>query len=241
MSRRSRTQFALVAAFWGASYLLIKVALDDVFSPPDVVFIRTALASIVLAPLAWRTGRLGELRPLVGPVFLLGLMQVAAPFMLISYGEQHIASSLAGILVAMAPVFTFLLSLVVGRDQDVHLLGGVGVALGIAGVVLLLGVDVGGERRRAGRRADGGGRGAGLRGGRLLPGPRAARHPADRGGGRHRTRRPGWRRRRCGEAVRVDADRRGQLADRRGRGAGTRPRRTSAAGAGVCGRIMPSP
>jgi drug/metabolite transporter (DMT)-like permease len=145
VSRRSLTQFALVAAFWGASYLFIKVALDDVFSPPDVVFIRTALASIVLAPLAWRTGRLGELRPLVGPVFLLGLMQVAAPFMLISYGEQHIASSLAGILVAMAPVFTFLLSLVVGRDQDVHLLGGVGVALGIAGVVLLLGVDVGGD------------------------------------------------------------------------------------------------
>jgi drug/metabolite transporter (DMT)-like permease len=145
VSRRSLTQFALVAAFWGASYLFIKVALDDVFSPPDVVCIRTALASLVLAPLAWRTGRLGELRRLAGPVFLLAAMQVAAPFMLISYGEQHIASSLAGILVAMAPVFTFLLSLVVGRDQDVHLLGGVGVALGIAGVVLLLGLDAGGE------------------------------------------------------------------------------------------------
>jgi drug/metabolite transporter (DMT)-like permease len=145
MDRRSWLQFGTLAATWGASYLFIKVALDDVFSPPDVVCIRTALASLVLAPLAWRTGRLGELRRLAGPVFLLAAMQVAAPFMLISYGEQHIASSLAGILVAMAPVFTFLLSLVVGRDQDVHLLGGVGVALGIAGVVLLLGLDAGGE------------------------------------------------------------------------------------------------
>ncbi len=138
-------QFAVVAAFWGASYLFIKVALEDVFSPPMIVFVRTALASLVLTPLALRTGRAGELRPLVGPIFLLGLVQVAAPFMLISYGENHIHSSLAGILVAMAPVFTFLLSLVVGRDQDVHALGFAGVALGIAGVVLLLGLDTGGD------------------------------------------------------------------------------------------------
>jgi drug/metabolite transporter (DMT)-like permease len=145
MSRRSLFQFAMVAAFWGASYLFIKVALEDVFSPPMIVFVRTALASIVLAPLALRTGRAAELRPLVGPIFLLGLIQVAAPFMLISYGEDHIHSSLAGILVAMAPVFTFLLSLVVGRDQHVHALGFAGVAMGIAGVVLLLGLDTGGD------------------------------------------------------------------------------------------------
>lgn len=145
MSRRSLIQFAALAAFWGASYLFIKVALQDVFSPPMVVFVRTALASLVLMPLALRSGRVADLRPLVGPIFLLAAVQVAAPFMLISFGEQHIHSSLAGILVAMAPVFTFLLTLVIGRDQRVHGLGFAGVAMGISGVVLLLGLDTGGD------------------------------------------------------------------------------------------------
>ena len=52
MSRRMAIEFAFVAAFWGASYLFIKVALEDVFSPPMIVFVRTALAALVLAPLA---------------------------------------------------------------------------------------------------------------------------------------------------------------------------------------------
>ena len=145
MSRRSLLQFALVAAFWGASYLFIKVALEDVFSPPMIVFVRTALAWVILMPVALRSGRVRELRSLAGPIILLAAMQVAAPFMLISYGEQHIHSSLAGILVAMAPVFTFLLTLVIGRDQRVRGLGFAGVALGIGGVVLLLGLDTGGD------------------------------------------------------------------------------------------------
>ena len=144
MSRRSLIQFGLVAAFWGASYLFIKVAIDDVFSPPMVVFVRTALASLVLTPLALRTGRMGELRALALPLVALAALQVAVPFLLISFGEQHIHSSLAGILVAMAPVFTFLLSLVIGRDQDVSARGMGGVAMGITGVVLLLGLDTGG-------------------------------------------------------------------------------------------------
>jgi len=145
VSRRSLLQFALVAAFWGASYLFIKVALEDVFSPPMIVFVRTALAWVILMPVALRSGRVRELRSLAGPIILLAAMQVAAPFMLISYGEQHIHSSLAGILVAMAPVFTFLLTLVIGRDQRVRGLGFAGVALGIGGVVLLLGLDTGGD------------------------------------------------------------------------------------------------
>jgi drug/metabolite transporter (DMT)-like permease len=144
MSRRSWIQFGFLAAFWGASYLFIKVALEDVFEPPMIVFLRTALAAVVLVPFALRSGALRELRGQVGVVAFLALLQVAAPFMLISFGQEHISSSLAGILVATAPIFTFLLAIWISQEERAHGVGLVGVGLGIAGVVLLLGIDAGG-------------------------------------------------------------------------------------------------
>jgi drug/metabolite transporter (DMT)-like permease len=77
-------------------------------------------------------------------VAILGLLQVAAPFMLITVGEQELSSSLTGILVATAPIFTFLLAIRLEREARAQGVGLVGVGLGIAGVVLLLGVDAGG-------------------------------------------------------------------------------------------------
>ncbi len=144
MTRRAWIQFAFLAAFWGASYLFIKVALEDVFSPPVIVFCRTALAALVLLPFVARGGGLSELEGRWGAIAVLGLLQVAAPFMLISFGEQHISSSLAGILVATAPIFTFLLAIWLSKEERAQGVGLLGVGLGIVGVVLLLGIDAGG-------------------------------------------------------------------------------------------------
>ena len=144
MSRRSWIQFGFLAAFWGASYLFIKVALEDVFEPPMIVFLRTALAALVLVPFAMKSGALGELRNRLGVVSFLAMLQVAAPFMLISFGQEHISSSMAGILVATAPIFTFLLAIWISQEERAHGIGLAGVGLGIVGVVLLLGIDAGG-------------------------------------------------------------------------------------------------
>ena len=144
MSRRAWVQFGFLAAFWGASYLFIKVALEDVFEPPMIVFLRTALAAVVLVPFALRSGALGSLRGRLGVVTFLALLQVAAPFLLISFGQEHISSSLAGVLVATAPIFTFLLAIRISQEERVQGIGLVGVGLGLVGVVLLLGVDAGG-------------------------------------------------------------------------------------------------
>lgn len=143
MDRRDWIQFSVLASMWGASYLFIKVALEDV-SPAVVVFARTALAALVLLPFALRSNALGGLRARLWQVTALAFVQVAAPFMLISTGEEHISSSLAGILVATAPIFTFLLAIRLDEDERVHGVGLVGVLVGIGGVVLLLGVDAGG-------------------------------------------------------------------------------------------------
>ena len=144
MSRPDWIRFSLLSAVWGASYLFIKVALEDDLSPAMVVFARTALAALVLLPFALRAGGFAAVRAQPGPVVALALVQIAAPFMLISAGEQHLSSSLTGILVATAPIFTFLLAIRIDQDERVHGIGLFGVVLGIAGVVVLLGVDAGG-------------------------------------------------------------------------------------------------
>src|SRR4029453_14051600 len=100
MSRRSIVLLLLLSAFWGASYLFIKVALDDGVAPWAVVPIRTALAGLVLVPLAIQRGVLGSLRGRLGPIAVLSLVQVAGPLTLIALGEERISSSLTGILVA---------------------------------------------------------------------------------------------------------------------------------------------
>src|SRR5919107_2103275 len=144
VSRRSIILLLLLSAFWGASYLFIKVALEDGVGPWAVVSIRTALAALVLVPLAIHLGVLGSLRGRLGPVFILAMVQVAVPLTLIALGEERISSSLTGILVASAPIFTFLLAFALtgaGRASRSSLAG---VAIGIVGVGMLLGVDAGG-------------------------------------------------------------------------------------------------
>src|SRR5919198_6602659 len=117
MDRRAWILFALLSAVWGASYMFIKLGLEDGLSAPAIVFWRTALAAGVLLPVALRLDALRGLRSRVWPIGLLALVQVAAPFLLITFGERHISSSLTGILVATAPIFTFLLAIAIDQEE----------------------------------------------------------------------------------------------------------------------------
>jgi drug/metabolite transporter (DMT)-like permease len=145
MNRRAWLLMALLAALWGASYLFIKVALEDGMPPLFIVFARLALGAIVLVPLALRARALPALRGLAGPVVVLAVVQVVLPFLLITYGERHIASSLTGILVSAAPIFTALIAVRYDDEERPHGIAIAGVVMGIAGVVLLFGVDLSGD------------------------------------------------------------------------------------------------
>jgi drug/metabolite transporter (DMT)-like permease len=144
VNRRNWILLLALAALWGASYLFIKIGLDDL-SPAGVVFSRTALAALVLMPFAIKGGGMAPLWRRAPGLFALGAIQVAGPFLLISAGERHIASSLAGILVASAPIFTAIFAIWVDQSERLSTNGVVGVGIGILGVALLLGVDVEGS------------------------------------------------------------------------------------------------
>jgi drug/metabolite transporter (DMT)-like permease len=124
--------------------MFIKIGLRDL-SPEMVAFARIALAAAVLLPIAAAQGALGGLRGRLGVIALVGAVQVAGPFLLIPVGEQHITSALAGILVATTPIFTALLAIRIDHEERSEGLRLVGVGVGVAGVVLLFGVDLGGS------------------------------------------------------------------------------------------------
>ena len=99
MDRRAWTLLLSLAAIWGTSYMFIKIGLRDL-TPEMIAFARIALAALILVPIAWSQGALKGLRPLAGWFLVIGSVQVAVPFVLIGLGEEHISSSLAGILIA---------------------------------------------------------------------------------------------------------------------------------------------
>lgn len=141
MSRRAWALFVTMSLLWGVPYFFIKVAVEEIH-PIAVVFARTALGAAVLLPLAARSGALSALRGRWRPVLLLTAVEVVVPFLLISYAEQRISSSLTGLLIASMPLIVALLAPWVDQTERVDGARLVGLLVGLTGVALLLGLDV---------------------------------------------------------------------------------------------------
>jgi drug/metabolite transporter (DMT)-like permease len=127
---------------WGIPYLLIRVAVQEV-SPPTLVFVRTAVAALLLVPVALRRG---GLRPIVARwrwVLAYTLIELAVPWLLLSHAEQRITSSLAGLLVASVPLIAVVLYRMAGSTERLDARRYAGLAVGFAGVAALVGIDVG--------------------------------------------------------------------------------------------------
>ena len=137
----------LLASVWGASYLFIKLAVEDL-DPALAMAARALIAAALLLPVVVaRSGRaaLDELRGSWREAAVLGLVNAALPFWLVAWGETHIDSSVAGIAQATVPLFAFLLGLRVLAHEHVARVRWIGVALGLAGVVVLAGLDPEGD------------------------------------------------------------------------------------------------
>ena len=145
MTARAWLLFALSSIIWGVPYLFIKVAVDGGVPPAFVAWARVALGAALLLPVALRRGALRGLRRHAGAIVAYTACEIAVPFVLISVGEQYIASSLAAILVATMPLQLALLALWLSPADRPTGLRLVGLVIGLGGVIALLGVDVGGR------------------------------------------------------------------------------------------------
>jgi len=140
VDRRAWSLILLLAALWGASYMFIKVAIDDV-SPIVVVWSRLVLAAIVLLPIAHRRGALTALRPHLPVITFLAVIQVLAPFLLITFGEHVVPSGLTAVLISPASLFIALLAPFILPAESIDRRQGAGMLLGLAGVVVVVGVE----------------------------------------------------------------------------------------------------
>ncbi len=127
-----------LSAIWGASFLFIKVA-DRALPPTGVALGRVAVGALtLLAMLAVQRRALPRQRSTWGHLAVVALIGNVLPFSLIAYGETQISSILAGIWNATTPLLTLLVAIVVLGEQPTRTRT-VGLAVGFAGVVCLLG------------------------------------------------------------------------------------------------------
>ena len=145
MSPRGWAAFAAMSAVWGVPYLFIKVAVDAGVSPAFVSFTRVAIAAVVLLALAAQAGVLASLRGRWRWLALYAVAEIALPFPLIAAGEQRVSSSLAAILIACVPLMVALIALRFAPDERATGIRLVGLFVGLAGVVALVGIDVAGN------------------------------------------------------------------------------------------------
>jgi drug/metabolite transporter (DMT)-like permease len=137
--------FGAMSLVWGMPYLFIKIAVDDGLSPAFVSWSRVVLAAAVLCALAYKADLLPHLRGRYRWLLVYAVVEIAIPFPLIAWGEQHIDSSLAAIIIAAAPLIVALLAIRFDESERVTGMRLVGLLIGFVGVIALVGIDVAGR------------------------------------------------------------------------------------------------
>ncbi len=130
-----------LSVLWGGSFLFYRI-LATALPPTTTVFSRVAIGAVaLLAVLAVQGIRLQVPRLLWPRLALLALLNNAVPFTLFAWAETRVTGGTASILNALTPVFTVLVAGLVLRSEAITRLRLVGIACGLAGVLVLVGPD----------------------------------------------------------------------------------------------------
>ncbi|HEU0146343.1 MAG TPA: EamA family transporter [Bradyrhizobium sp.] len=131
----------LLSTLWGASYTFIRIGVETI-PPVSLIAARTLIAGSLLAAIIRSRGIAWPREPTVWRRFLLqaGLNSVL-PFTLIAWGEQTVDAGLATILNSTSPIFAFLLTSLITRHETVTARKMLGIAAGVAGTCLIIGVE----------------------------------------------------------------------------------------------------
>jgi drug/metabolite transporter (DMT)-like permease len=144
VNRRALVLFIGLGIAWGIPYLLIKVAVREL-SPAELVLSRTVLAALILLPIAAMRGAIAPVLRHWRPLVAFTGFEIAIPWVALGNAEQSLPSSTTGLLIAAVPLVGVALAFVGGRAERLGGTAWAGLALGIAGVGALVGLDVGGS------------------------------------------------------------------------------------------------
>lgn len=134
----------LLSILWGGSFFFIEVAVETI-PPFTLVLLRVTMAAAALMLFLQLSGGLRIERALIGPFFLMALLNNALPFSLLATGQTVIGSGLASILNATTPIWTVIVAHLFTRDERMTPLKVAGVLLGFGGVAVMIGADLLGE------------------------------------------------------------------------------------------------
>jgi len=141
MTRRGVLLFAAMSLIWGIPYLFIRIAVGEL-TPATLVFLRTGVAALLLLPIAMRWGGLrvvlGKWRQLI----VFALIEIGIAWFALSSAEQHISSSLAGLLISAVPLVGVVIAPVFANRERIGAMNMAGLLLGVAGVAAIVGFDL---------------------------------------------------------------------------------------------------
>ncbi len=140
LSPRAWVELLLLASIWGASFVSIRVALDEI-GPLTSVAHRTGWAMLVLwvvalagrapIPSGWR---------IWGAFVVMGMLNNVIPFSLMAWGQLHIPTGLTAILNAGTAIFGVIAAAIAFRDERLTVRRAIGVGMGFLGVATALGL-----------------------------------------------------------------------------------------------------
>jgi drug/metabolite transporter (DMT)-like permease len=135
-----QASFAVLGAIWGCSFLFIKLGLQS-FTPVQVAFGRLAIGALVLLVIARVTGTsLPRRRETWRHLVVAALLFCSIPFALFAWGETQVSSILAGLVNACTPLATLVVVLAAFPEEHPTRARAAGLAIGFAGVLVLVGV-----------------------------------------------------------------------------------------------------
>lgn len=137
--------FLALGFMWGSSYLFIKFAVDD-FGTFTLVAGRLTVGAILLWTVIRVAGQaLPRDRKIYGHLLVMAVINITIPFLLITWAEQSVESSLAAILTSPVPLFAIVLSSLFLPDEPIRVNGLIGLIVGFIGVVIITSRGLTGE------------------------------------------------------------------------------------------------
>ena len=142
-SRSWVLQYIALSLVWGASFAFTVAGLE-VLTPLGLTAYRHVVGSLALFAVLWLKGSLNRLKTI--PAALLRKMVVVAlllnviPGYLFAFAQEHVSTVVASIVNSATPIMTIVMVLVVFRTEKVSTNQGLGVALGLLGGVIALGI-----------------------------------------------------------------------------------------------------
>jgi drug/metabolite transporter (DMT)-like permease len=135
--------FILLGAIWSSSFMWIKIAMREV-GPVTLVAFRAVFGLLfcIVVILIQRASLPRNLKEWL-PLLMIGIINIAIPFFLISWGELHIDSAVTSILDATVPLFTILIAHFLLQDDKITLPKVIGLIIGFVGIIVLMSKDIG--------------------------------------------------------------------------------------------------